>query len=286
MSSRSTKATERKRRRNRKRKRNKSRVLSLYALAALTLVAAVLGVVAFTIHRVPDEASFAEPATTPSPTPAVEVVPELTLVESLSDTEALTIVVVGDSTGYEDQQWVMTMAKDLSARYNRTTEVSRWNRDTLAYDTTSLVGTGTGAPLTIWNGSAPGEAPVYSSTNLDALIPMADPSMIIVSHGHNTGPDPVLDISRLLTKITNVYPETPLAVTVQNPALTSDPVVAAENSSAIRNWIGEHADWVAIDVYTAFTTQPDMESLYLDARHPNVAGGRVWADTVEVALGI
>jgi len=279
-------ASQRKRRRGRQWKENRGRILSLGGLAVLTAVAVVLGIVALTGNRAPDEASYAAPAKSPIPTPAAEVVPELSLAEKLSSSEPVTIVVVGDSTGYSDQQWVMTMAADLSTKYNRTTEISRWNRDTLAYDGKSPVGDGTGAPLTIWNGSAPGEAPVYSTANLSALIPDAEPSLIIVSHGHNTGPDPVLDISRLASKITASFPDTPLAVTIQNPALTTDSTVMGERSAAIRSWIGEHSDWVGIDVYAAYTTQPDIESLYLDERHPNEAGGRVWADAAEAALSI
>jgi hypothetical protein len=253
-------------------------------LGVLGIAAVGLAGIAITDNRVPAEAGNVAAPVTVSPTPTAEEA--ASLAEQLAGDEPVQIVVVGDSTGYQDMQWVMTMAADLSNQYNRSTGVPRWNKDTLTYDPAVEVGNGSGAPLTIWNGSATGQPPAYSSANLTALIPIPDPALIIVNHGHNTGPDPVLDIKRLTDNITAGFPDTRLAVTVQNPNTVASPEQYAATASLIQTWLATQSGWTTIDAYAAFMAQPNPKSLYQDARHPNAAGGRLWADVAKAALGI
>jgi hypothetical protein len=210
----------------------------------------------------------------------------LTLAEKLAQDQPVSIYVLGDSTGRGDEQWVSTLARDLSAKYNRTTDIAGWNLDTLGYDLAARVGEGSGAPLTIWNGSAIGQTPSESQNWLATMIPVSRADLIIVNHGHNTGPGFVLDITRLSTEIRHTYRSTPLAVTIQNPSLAEAPATYTATAEKIRRWTASGLNWTVIDVFTAYMEQPDLTSLYEDTRRPNDAGARVWADTAKSALGI
>jgi hypothetical protein len=218
--------------------------------------------------------------------PSIPAVVFLTLAEKLSREQPVSIYVVGDATGSGDEQWVATMARDLSAKYDRATDIVRWNLLTLSYDPVVRIGSGSGAPLTIWNGSALEQTPAYSAANLARLIPVSRADLIIVNHGHNAGPDFVLDISRLSTEIRGTYRNTPLAVTIQNPALSEASATYTATAEKIRRWTASGLNWTVIDVFTAYMDEPNLEALYQDDRRPNDAGARVWADTAKSALGI
>lgn len=209
------------------------------------------------------------------------------LSEQLDRGKAVSIIVMGDSTGFRPNYWVDRIAQRISVDYERPVVLSRWNRETVAYDPPTSVAVGEGELVTIWNASAPGEAPRYFQQHLDAVLaPVEQPEFIFINHGHNTGPDPVLDISRLTNKVREQFPNVPIGLTVQNPYLGQSVEVADARAAEVRYWAKRQQNFTVIDVDRAYRTSSDIDSLYVDKRHPSDAGSELWAQTVIEALGL
>lgn len=209
------------------------------------------------------------------------------LSEQLDRGKAVSLIVMGDSTGFRPNYWVDRIAQKISADYERPVVLSKWNRETVAYDPPTSVAVGKGEPVTIWNASAPGEPPRYFQEHLGAVLaPVEQPDFIFINHGHNTGPDPVLDISRLTSRVRERFPNVPIGLTVQNPYLGQSVEVADTRAAEVRSWAMRQQKFTVIDVYGAYRASTDIDSLYVDERHPSDAGSELWAQTVIEALGL
>jgi hypothetical protein len=263
---------------------NPQRTAKFFGLAVLAVVA--VGLVVVANAKVASTQQSTQVYTPALPSITAEPIRE-SLIEKLRSTDPVTVVVIGDSTGAQDFQWVNTLGRDLGKEFARPVDVATWSNETNSYGPTTRLSDGAGAALVIWNGSAGGKTPAYSQLNLAALIPeAATVDQVIVSHGHNTGPNPVLDISRLTTDIERKIPRVPMLLTVQNPPQGGSADDYRERANSIREWARSKPNWLVSDVYASFTSQSDMALLYLDNRHPNTIGSQLWADTTAAALGV
>ncbi|MCD2115116.1 hypothetical protein LQ384_29040 [Rhodococcus rhodochrous] len=111
-------------------------------------------------------AAIYEPA---RPDPIAPPMSPPTLAQVLDSPDPASVLVIGDSTGFADYQWVTRFANRIGLAYDRPVNVARWNEGTIAYDPPIAVAQGRGAPVTVWNASAPGESPRYSQTHLKAM---------------------------------------------------------------------------------------------------------------------
>lgn len=258
-------------------------LIAVLAAALLALAAVALTQGARTESTAKQQASDYTPP--PLPTAATPVTFDQAVARLETPTRPWTLVVVGDSTGYGPDRWVDQLAPLVAAKRDRQVVLHDWNDVTGKYDPARTIGRG-GAPITIWNAATPGKTPDYARGQLPELIPDAvAPDVIIVNHGHNTGPDVAHDLSGLMQAIALRFPDAPIAGTVQNPFRGDDRATQKARAAQERAY-AEQGGWRVIDVYSAFARQPELAPLYLDDRHENARGGLLWARTVLKATGI
>lgn len=188
----------------------------------------------------------------------------------------VTLLVVGDSTGDERTEWVALWAARMADEGARVTYrdwvpgEERWTDDPLT------LGDGD-RHVTIVNASQAGARPGYPLAR--RLLPDAA-DLVLVSFGHNgTREQEVAEMRQLLDRLAQDYPDAPVGVIAQNPALGG----SAEHSRANREAVEQVArarDLPVIDVHGAFVDHGDVESLLVDDLHPSDAGSRLWAETV------
>lgn len=227
----------------------------------------------------------AQAASDEKPTPAAAVNAGLTA------SQPYTIVVLGDSTGNNTDEWVDIIAARIAADYNRTVTVHNWSIDTNSYVDTSTYGKPDLPPVAIWNGSASGKGPDYSKAYLRAMAPeRAD--LTFINHGHNGfniykkeffGENQLLELAKA-----NSTPRGVVAVILQNPRMDSRQRADVQQRGVdqLRRHFMEFPVGVAvIDVNAAFPHDASLATfLRPDRLHPNAQGQKIWVDTVAAVL--
>jgi hypothetical protein len=203
--------------------------------------------------------------------------------ETVSGPDALTISILGDSTGDEPGEWVDLWARDLSAR--GTVTVHFWDAAAADWKADPTVYPGPDRPITVWNGSRAGASYAYALEHLQRIQP-SQPSFTVLNFGHNPSPDRAdLGAAGLLAAAdTRWAGPVPAAIVLQNPSLGSWEEQTAGSVAALRGW-APGAGYPLIDVNAAFRARGGLPGLLADDVHPNSAGQRLWAYTVRAALG-
>ena len=104
--------------------------------------------------------------------------------------ENVNIVVLGDSTGNDGNEWVYLFAQEMAVKYPAyTVNYYLWNNTTLVYDLVTVVQNGTDShSLNIWNSSIVSTI-TYSAIRIKfkekVIIP--NPDLVLISYGHNEG---------------------------------------------------------------------------------------------------
>lgn len=243
------------------------------------------------LHR----AAAASGATAVSPavqasTPATKTPPTAAQAVTLLDqpTRPWTLTVLGDSTGNESTEWVYLLGRQLSAKYSRPVVIHDWSIDTNNYSGQTPVGGGGNAPITVWNGSASGMTAGYSLQNFAAMAPQ-QPDLVIVNHGHNEPSADVAlsEVGSLFNRVASAWPQPPaMALVLQNPRTDATAAVQEQVVQALRTHYAD-SKVSLIDAHAAFQNSGKLPTLLNpDGKHPNAAGERLWAQTVETALGV
>ncbi|WP_206473638.1 SGNH/GDSL hydrolase family protein [Dietzia sp. KRD202] len=215
--------------------------------------------------------------------PSTTFAPLETATSKLADpSQPVRILVIGDSTGNDTDEWVSFTARHLAEDKGRAVAMTTWNADNEEFGR-EVQFPGAGELVTITNFSAPGVAPPYHYYRLDAI---ADdrPDLVVISHGHNS-PAVESHLKALTAKVGELWPDPPaLAVIDQNPR-TDDPAQSQIAAGEMDKFAAAHPSVTVIDVRSAFENGGGG-SLLSDGLHPNVEGSRLWARTVWSALGI
>ena len=194
------------------------------------------------------------------------------------------MTLLGDSTGNDINEFTFILAQQMTVAYNRPVIVHRWT-DGLGYSEEKRFGFGGGAPIHIWNGSAPGKTGGYAVDNLKVIAP-AGSDLTIVNYGHNYKATWGLDsgMIQLVQSLDQQNGPTPMLFILQNPQHPETPGSAAI-VERLRTLTSE-GGYEVVDVYKAFKDAGDIAPLMLDSIHPNPAGSKVWADAVAAKLGV
>ena len=193
------------------------------------------------------------------------------------------VVVLGDSTGDDTDEFPFLAAQQLASAHNRPVIVHRW-ADGRGYGEESTFPAGRdAAAIHIWNGSVSGSVGSYAANNLKAMTPVAA-DLVLINYGHNyAGPQEAkAGISQLLEDIDEHLGRPPILVIIQNPKNPE-----TELSSAIVEQVRAAASAYAcetVDVHRAFEDAGDPDLLLVDDTHPSPAGSKVWADAVVKAM--
>ncbi|HLS45512.1 MAG TPA: SGNH/GDSL hydrolase family protein [Ornithinicoccus sp.] len=201
--------------------------------------------------------------------------------EALASADPVVMSVLGDSTSNARQEWVHRWALELSR--DRPVTISHWDEaaqggfvppDVLSEE-------GEGSPLTIWSGSQSGANAAYPVQVLSLIVPET-PDLVLLNFGHaDTSESAAQNFAMLLDAVREGYGDVPVVVVLQQPQVDD---ANADVRDQIRTWAeGEGLD--TIDVAQAFRDSGDVAALLQDDVHPNDAGSRLWAETVDQALG-
>jgi hypothetical protein len=257
------------------------------------LAVAVVAVLGFTFakqqeliaHNVVEAAKF-----TPKPVPkataatvSVKVASFKAATDKLRTTDApFVLQVVGDSTGFPDQGWLVTALQDIQESTGRVIALHTWNNETAKYDPARIMGEGE-PTLTVWNGSAPGKDAAYSLNNLSALMSVKNPDMLILNHGHNVKLTGTIR-SLVVQAAEKAGPKTAVAIMKQNPESSAGQAFQASRMAMVDATAKEFKGVQLIDAYSAFdVTNPKL--LMSDGIHPTAEGYRLWADVFLRRLG-
>ncbi|RWZ51592.1 hypothetical protein ELQ90_05640 [Labedella phragmitis] len=199
------------------------------------------------------------------------------------------VVVLGDSTGNEQGEWVDRAFRMLAEELDRPLVEHPWNLQTARYaDPITVNGDGDGAPIVVWNGSASGKTAAYSLENYDRLVPQR-PDVLFLNHGLNNvrRPDRVgPEFSDILTRTEQSWAGTVgYGTLLENPRF--DDWAAAHDSvlEGVRSWLDERPFVLGIDVHEAYLAREDVATLLtVDLLHPSPAGSQVTAETVLAAI--
>ncbi|MEV4991195.1 SGNH/GDSL hydrolase family protein [Pseudarthrobacter sp. LMD1-1-1.1] len=193
------------------------------------------------------------------------------------------MVVFGDSTGNDSDEFVFLLAKQMSDHYNRPVLMHRWINS--AYTAPLTIGAGGNAPINIWNGSVPGQTGDYALTNLAKMAPDGlAVDLVMMNYGHNY--KGVWNAEQTTLKLAQAVDDKlgakAMLYMLQNPENPE-----ADNSAAVVNLfrnLTKDSGYEAVDVYAAFKAKGDIAPLLVDNIHPNPAGSKVWADAVAPKL--
>lgn len=206
-----------------------------------------------------------------------------------ADVGGVIMLVVGDSTGNETNEWVYLLLADLADKYTSYTfEWRVWNVALEVYDAPVTISTGSGAnTLTCYNASIPGEEATFVKGEIYPTITDVQAFLTLVSFGHNGLNDPEnqrTELAAFTCAMANDYPDRPIVLVGQNPQT---------DNSNMDNRVKEFKELAAeqgygfIDVYSAFNRFAKPLGDYMsDTVHPNLLGSHLWKSTVKKAFGM
>jgi lysophospholipase L1-like esterase len=262
---------------------NKAASVGLRVLAAVTLGLPVFAI--STANSTPPNSSAVLPTFTAKPAPTMAATTLDAARAVLATGKAVTISVLGDSTGNDEGEWVQLWAKHLGG--TRAVTLYQWNsvRNDWIPQTDDY---GSGANgVTIWNMSQPGATPDYATGRMKEAQPIR-PDLVILNYGHNGSTARQWDWLDALTAASQgLWPgKVPTVVVLQNPETTTRAATAAASMAQVGDWAKAHQA-PSVNVGAAFVASGNVSSLLIEPEgvHPNADGSALWEKTVAAALG-
>lgn len=225
-----------------------------------------------------------------TPEPLSSVPPRTQLSDALprlSDpARPFNILIFGDSTGISAVGWQVLTAQYLGVRFDRPVELHPWDRDGEEYAASWGLGTGSHAPIVVWNASAPGRDVTYAREHEAAMTPF-DPAsidLVFFNFGHTVKLGRMDDeAGEFMVESSIRYGMAAMIYLKQNPNTPGTPLVQTQkaNVNQMERW-ARNQGFGSIAIYEAFQDSGQVAELMdVDSEiHPNAAGYRVWADTM------
>ena len=206
------------------------------------------------------------------------------------DTGDVAVLIVGDSTGNESNEWVYLYAQWLASNHPAyTVDYYLWNDGNDTYDAAVELQAGTGSnTLRIYNASVSGSSPEYLMGAKFApaikIIPQCD--LVLINHGHNMFAavgDEKTEYQRVprflgpISQILRVHSGAGLIMVAQNPNrdTSAQEVIANAVFSVAGILNGDVADG-----HTPFIAAGKDPSLYNDDKHPSNTGQQLLFNAV------
>jgi len=277
---------------------------SWVGLATLTVVAAVVVVLAVRQYRVPaTPTTWATPATVSGATSASVPVPSTSTLPSTSATASSTptasptglalansilsapsgasVLVIGDGTGDATNEWVAVWARDHLAT-NATVSYSAWGWVSSQYATAVRYGT-TGQTIDVWNASV--RSPDMALEPARIAQAWQTSSLVLLSYGHRRTPATITaQMDAVLAAIRAKNATVPIVVMIQNPDRADTETIQRENTQKIQAWAGAHG-FATVDIYSAFMADPTPRNTMVESDgSPSPQGSQLWATTLAEAL--
>lgn len=200
---------------------------------------------------------------------------------ALSGGQEASILVLGDGSGDEAEEWVgdwarQYLSKEFSVKYRA------WQSGSGAYG--KAVDSGSGPTLTVWNGSHPSPAMATEVAWLNKVWHPAN--VVVLSYGHSLPASTIAaDLTRLRKAAMTKSSAAVVLVMIQNPDRTATEKGQRSTTKAVKAW-AEKSAVPSIDVYQAFLADPAPRNQLVKVDgSPTAAGSKLWAETVAAALG-
>lgn len=200
------------------------------------------------------------------------------------------ILVVGDSTAAQTDQWPDKLLPLIQARYpHRTYRKTTWSGSAYPAPTTVTAGSGS-VNVDLYMGAVSGTVPETSFATWDAQVAAVQPDLIIVHTGHNYGAtaaaggfasDAQMDqftrerFTRYVARLKESCPTADVMLTSQNPYLTAGTRTNLSNVRA-QVWRDLAADFGCAygPILEAYLAQSNPASLLqADLLHPTTTAG-------------
>lgn len=209
---------------------------------------------------------------------------KLTIQQGAAD---VNILVVGDSTGNQTDEWVYLFGQWLESEYpTHAVSYSPWNDAGNVYDAPISLGTGTGPrTIHIWNASVSGApAQYFTGSKQPAAIDAVSADLIIFNMGHNNvvGQIATLERGEFLQGIEHARlskPSAYVATFLQNP--NRDDNEMASGVAEMAAVAGLYGDVRVVDAYNPFIAQGKASSLYIDNVHPSASGTQLFLAAIQ-----
>ena len=257
---------------------------SVAGLVVLGLITAVAVVLALLQHRVPTVAATPPPApvpVTPTPTPAAPREGLAGVADVINSPEGASILVIGDGTGDEDDEWVAVWARDHLAT-NATVSYRAWDRANNQYGAAVRTGS-TGPTIELWNASV--RSPDMAREPDRIARAWQDADVVLLSYGHRRMPSRITaEMDAVAAAVRANSPDARVVVLLQNPDRAATEIVQRDTVQAIKTWADANA-FPTVDVYGAFMADatPRNELVESDGS-PTVIGSRLFSQVLSDAL--
>lgn len=214
----------------------------------------------------------------------------MTLMQQLNaDRRDVYLLVQGDSTGNETNEWVYLVSQFLAGEFTSfTVNYYLWNAGTGLYDTPVVISAGSGGnTLKIYNASIPGSSSAYfGGGRRPAVYAGFDFDLIIRNYGHNNGSFSDLKIlvdleMEACTQLMYDQPNAEISLILQNID-TSVESFSSKQVNAARI-VSQALGFGVIDIRSVFAWKQETGVLgdwMGDSVHPNTVGRIVLADVV------
>jgi len=198
------------------------------------------------------------------------------------------IVVAGDSTSDEQDEWVYLLTLDLARRYPAyRVAYYLWNKGAGWPSTPQNIQDG--APgthvINIWNLSASGATEEYGLNYAESSIVPLQPDLLLISYGHNDGTDTVRfrwGIQSLVQTVAAGSPRTEIGLIAQNPETGN---TYQQQRAAELELLASQLDLAFVDVLGAFEATGAPDSYLRDGVHPTPGASYLWENTVFASMG-
>lgn len=256
-------------------------------LAALAVVAAVVSGMAVLQYRPSVTAMPATPsqssatAARPSVTPTPALTGLALAAGILTSPEGASVLVAGDGSGNDDDEWVAVWARDHLAA-DATVSYRAWDRANRQYSPAVRAGS-TGPTIDVWNASV--SSPDMAREPARVTQAWQDADLVLLSYGHRRTPSEVAaQLDAVLDAVRAEDADVPVVVLLQNPDRAATEAVQRAAPQKIQTWASANG-LATVDVYSAFMADPTPRNDLVEADgSPTPGGSQLWARTLADAL--
>lgn len=258
----------------------------LIGLGVLAVVTVIVASMALTQYRTPTApvatATPTSSATEASPTPTpAQALNSLAHIAALLQAPGSSVLVLGDGSGNEADEWVSVWAQDHLAA-DRTVSYAVWEPGAAAFASPTAFGTASDT-MTVWNASV--RSPVMSSESARVAKAWQPVGVVLLSYGHRQSADQISpELDAILAAIHQQDPSVAVAVLIQNPDPATTESTQRATTLTVQEWAVRN-DLPTINIYDAFIADPRPRSQLVESDgSPTPAGSQLWAQTLADAL--
>ena len=197
------------------------------------------------------------------------------LAAMLRGKQPVSILVIGDGSGNESDEWVHLWATEHLAASRKVT-YKTWDPNRSAWKSDGS--TGTGATVTVWNASM--TAPSLSTEHDRVAEVWQAADVVILSYGHRNPANSIGSKLTAIRKAIKAQDETAnILVMIQNPDPVAIEQTQRETTQAVKKWAHD-LDLDTVNIYDAFISDPAPRyELVEPDGSPSPIGSALWAKT-------